>query len=147
MAYGLRQLTDVANKALSPGINDPTTAIHALGHISAFLCDLTDHDLGEHVLTDEHEAVRVVLRQHDFSTYVDLGISQPRRYGASDPAVLERIFSVLLDLSHRVRPEQRRVVREQLARLRGTVADQHFDAAELARLDELGARIEARLRL
>ena len=46
VGYGLRQLTDVANKALSPGINDPTTAIHALGHISAFLCDLTDRDSG-----------------------------------------------------------------------------------------------------
>ena len=39
IAYGLRQLTDVATKALSPGINDPTTAVHALGHISGLLCD------------------------------------------------------------------------------------------------------------
>ncbi len=37
IGYGLRQLSDVATKALSPGINDPTTAVHTLGHISALL--------------------------------------------------------------------------------------------------------------
>ena len=42
IAYGLRQLTDVATKALSPGINDPTTAVHALGHISGLLCELVE---------------------------------------------------------------------------------------------------------
>lgn len=46
VGYGLRQLTDVANKALSPGINDPTTAIHALGHTSALLAELTHYELG-----------------------------------------------------------------------------------------------------
>ncbi len=46
IGYGLRQLTDVANKALSPGINDPTTAVYALGHCSALLCELAGKDLG-----------------------------------------------------------------------------------------------------
>ncbi|MFD0598760.1 DUF2254 domain-containing protein [Catellatospora coxensis] len=40
IAFGLRQLTEVAVKALSPGINDPTTAVHALHHTSALLCGL-----------------------------------------------------------------------------------------------------------
>lgn len=106
VGYGLRQLTDVANKALSPGINDPTTAIHALGHISAFLCDLTDRDLGTQALRDDDDRVRVLLHRPDLAAYLDLGISQPRRYGVTDPQVMERIFKVLLDLSHRVSPDQ-----------------------------------------
>ncbi|MCY7395420.1 MAG: DUF2254 domain-containing protein, partial [Nocardioides sp.] len=81
VGYGLRQLADVANKALSPGINDPTTAIHALGHISAFLCDLTGHDLGPQLLRDQDDRVRVTMHCPDLAAYVDLGISQPRRYG------------------------------------------------------------------
>ncbi|MCZ9336275.1 DUF2254 domain-containing protein, partial [Streptomyces sp. TRM76130] len=40
VAFGLRQLTDIAVKALSPGINDPTTAVHALSHSAALLCEL-----------------------------------------------------------------------------------------------------------
>ncbi len=145
VGYGLRQLVDVANKALSPGINDPTTAIHALGHISAFLCDLTDHDLDPQLLRDGDDRVRVTLHRPDFSAYVDLGISQPRRYGANDPQVLEKIFQVLLDLSHRAAPDQRCVIRDHLERLRGTVGAQSFDSAELTALAQLGQRIEDNL--
>ncbi len=146
VGYGLRQLTDVANKALSPGINDPTTAIHALGHISAFLCDLSDRALGGAVLRDDHDRIRVVMRRPDFAAYVDLGISQPRRYGAGDPQVLERIFQVLLDLSHRVRPDQVPVVHAELQRLRTTVEAQSFDSVELAGLAALGEQVEVNLR-
>ena len=146
VSYGLRQLTDVANKALSPGINDPTTAIHALGHISAFLCDLTDRDLGAQLLRDREGRVRVTLCHPDLATYVDLGISQPRRYGAADPQVLQQLFQVLLDLSHRTAPDQRPVIRDQLDRLRRTVEAQSFDSVERTVLVELGHRIEQNLR-
>ncbi len=146
VTYGLRQLTDVANKALSPGINDPTTAIHALGHISSFLCDLTDHDLGTKLLRDQEDRVRVTLRHPDLATYVDLGISQPRRYGAADPQVLQKIFQILLDLSHRTTPDQRPVIRDQLDRLRTTVGAQSFDSDERTALAELGHRVEQNLR-
>ncbi|MEO5851497.1 MAG: DUF2254 family protein, partial [Nocardioides sp.] len=116
------------------------------GHISAFLCDLTDRDLGTQLLRDEDDRVRVTLHRPDFAAYVDLGISQPRRYGATDPQVMEKIFQVLLDLSHRAAPEQREVVRDQLERLRGTVEAQSFDSAERTALTRLGQRIEQHLR-
>lgn len=143
--YGLRQLTDVANKALSPGVNDPTTAVHALGHISAFLGALTLRDLGAELLRDQDAQVRVVARRPDFATYVDLALSQPRRYGAADPQVLEKIFQVLLDLSRRVRPDQASVVLDQLERLRATAAAQSFDPAERIGLEVLGQHIEQNL--
>ena len=147
VGYGLRQLTDVANKALSPGINDPTTAIHALGHISAFLCALSDHKLGVELLRDDDGRVRVVMDRPELASYVDLGLSQPRRYGAADPQVLETIFQVLRDLSYRVAPDQRSVVRAELERLRGTVSAQPFNAAERAGLDAIGSQIEENLKV
>ncbi len=145
VGYGLRQLTDVANKALSPGINDPTTAIHALGHISAFLCALSDRDLGAELLRDDDDRVRVVMHRPDLASYVDLGLSQPRRYGAADPQVLQKIFQILLDLSYRVAPDQRSVVRDELERLRATVAAQHFDPTERAGLEATGSQIQQNL--
>ena len=63
IGFGLRQLTDVTNKALSPGINDPTTAIHALGHASALLVEMAGLDLGADVLRDQHQSIRVVLHR------------------------------------------------------------------------------------
>jgi len=142
VGFGLRQLTDVASKALSPGINDPTTAIHTLGHISSFLCDLSDRDLGPVVLHDEDGRARVELDRPGLASYVDLGLSQPRRYGAGDPQLLAQIAQVLLDLSHRVAPDQRPVVRDHLERLRATIHAQPFDSAEQTSLAALLQRIE-----
>lgn len=145
VGFGLRQLVDVANKALSPGINDPTTAVHALGHISAFLCDLTTRDLGPKLLRDGADHIRVVLRRPQLADYVELGISQPRRYGADDPQVLAKILQVLLDLSYRAPADHRPLIREQLARLRTTVDEQDFDSHERAFLAKLAAQVDQNL--
>ncbi len=148
VAFGLRQLTDVANKALSPGVNDPTTAVHTLGHTASLLCELADYDLGPTLLRDDDGVVRVVLRVPTFAELVEIGIGQPRRYGASDPDVLTRIATLLRDLAWRVHPDQRGVVRVQISRLRraievsapdpdkAVVLEQVLHQAERALLDE-----------
>jgi uncharacterized membrane protein len=143
VAYGLRQLTDVAVKALSPGINDPTTAVHALGHSAALLCELAGRDLGPRLLRDDEDRIRVVLRRPDLAELLDLAVSQPRRYGAADPAVLTRLMMLLRELGWTVdRPDQRRAVTDQLARLRRTVDAQDFDAVERSGLAQLGVQVE-----
>ncbi len=147
VGFALRQLTDVANKALSPGVNDPTSAVHALGHVSAFLCALTERELGPALLRDGDELVRVVLCRPDLAAYVDLGIAQPSRYGVSDPQVLERILRVLLDLSHRVTTDQGPVVEEQLARVRARAQGPTFDAQERDGLAMIADEVEENLRV
>jgi uncharacterized membrane protein len=143
--FGLRQLVDVANKALSPGINDPTTAVHALGHISALLCELADRDLRPVLRHDDDGRVRVAVRVPGLSDYIDLGVSQPRRYGAADLQVLERIAQVLLELSRRVSPQERPVLSEQLRRLRSTADEHAFHHLERQAFDAFGRRIEENL--
>lgn len=143
VGYGLRQLTDVTNKALSPGINDPTTAVHALGHISAILCQLASRDLRSVVLTDDTGEARVVLRRPDFADIVDTAITQPRRYGASDPQVMERLFRLLEELAWHAHDHA--AIGDQLARMRNTVARSDFDDAELARLASAAERVERTL--
>lgn len=140
VGYGLRQLTDVTNKALSPGINDPTTAIHALGHISAILCQLAHRDLSSIVLRDDEDRVRVVLKRPSFAEVVDVAITQPRRYGSSDPQVMLRLFRLLEELAWHV--EGKSPVHVQLQRLRATVAGSDFDDAELAQLESAARRVE-----
>lgn len=142
VGYGLRQLVDVANKALSPGVNDPTTAVHALDRISAVLCELSHCDLGPLVLWDEDGRARAVLHRPGFHDHVDVGLSQPRRYGAADPQVMAKIFQVLIDLARQSSPSQRPVVRTHLARLRGTCLAQSYDSHERATLAELGHQVE-----
>jgi len=143
IGYGLRQLTDVTNKALSPGINDPTTAVHALGHSCALLCELSGHDLGPRLLRDERGQVRVVLAQRGFADLLELAIAQPRRYGAGDPSVLGRLFELLRELAWCTeQSDHRRAVAEQLTRLRATAAAEDFDDAENTRLAELATQVE-----
>lgn len=146
VAYGLRQLTDVAVKALSPGINDPTTADHALGHSAALLCELADYDLGPKVLRDEHGTVRALLRRPDLAELLELAVNQPRRYGEADPLVLGRLATLLRELAWRVSTaEHRQAVADQLRRLRATVDGQDFDAIESERLAELTASVDRTL--
>ena len=140
VGFGLRQLSDVANKALSPGINDPTTAIHALGHISALLCELAGRDLGPRLLHDDDDHVRVVLNRPDLADLLDLAITQPRHYGSSDPQVMMRLFRLLEELAYHV--DDVTPVRAQRDRLRATVAQSDFDSTETAQLHHAAQRVE-----
>lgn len=146
VAFGLRQLGDVACKALSPGINDPTTAIHALGHMSALLCQLAGRDLGPVLLRDEQGSVRVVLARPDLADLLEVTLTQPRRYGAADPMVLGRLLTLLRELAWTIQlTEQNEAVSFQLDRLRTTIAAQDFDPSEKARLDQLARLVEQAL--
>ncbi len=146
VGFGLRQLTDVAVKALSPGINDPTTAIHALGHSSALLCELVDRDLGPRLLHDDQDTVRVVLHRPGFAELLELAVGQPRRYGAADPEVLERLYRLLDELAWTTADaDRRRAIAEQLERLSATTAGQEFDHAERTRLTSLAVKVQQTL--
>ncbi|GLZ42266.1 DUF2254 domain-containing protein [Actinokineospora sp. NBRC 105648] len=147
VGFGLRQLTDVAVKALSPGINDPTTAIHALGHSAALLARLAGHDLGHRALRDGQDLIRVVLHRPDLGDLLDMAVSQPRRYGAADPALLGRLLMLLRELAWTVDlPDHRRVIGQQLARLRATADSQDFDGTEREHLRYLGDQVGLALR-
>ena len=135
VGYGLRQVTDIVNKALSPGINDPTTGIHGLGQTAALLVELTGYDLGPLVLDDD-DRPRVVLDRPGFDELLELAVAQPRAYGASDPQVLGRLYELLADLAWHARPEHHEPVLDQLRRLDDTVTEQSLDEVEARRLEQ-----------
>ena len=138
VGYGLRQITDIVNKALSPGINDPTTAIHALGHTASLLAELTDYDLGPAVVTGPDDQVRLVIDRPGFADLLDIAVSQPRSYGESDPQVLGRLYALLADVAWHARPEHHQPLLDQLRRLDTTTGEQNFDHVVTDRLSRLG---------
>ena len=145
VSFGLRQLTDVALKALSPGINDPTTAVHALGHSSALLGELSHRDLGPGIRRDEDHAVRVILRRPGLEELLDLAIAQPARYGAEEPAVLHRILALLEELAWTCRPHQKPAIRAQVTRLTRLVENSALAAEDRTSLTASAARAESAL--
>ncbi|MFE0912285.1 DUF2254 domain-containing protein [Streptomyces sp. NPDC058812] len=145
IAFGLRQLTDIAAKALSPGINDPTTAVHALSHSAALLCELAQHDLGPRLLHDHRQRVRVILRRPDLEDMLDLAVAQPLRYGADEPAVLARIATLLRELAWCTAPDRHPPIVAALARLRSTIDASDLHPAERVRLVGLTGLVDEAL--
>ncbi|WP_431237509.1 DUF2254 domain-containing protein [Mycolicibacterium aichiense] len=142
IGYGLRQMTDVAVRALSPGINDPTTAIHALNSCTAVLCELARYRLGTRILRDDDDVIRVVIAQPDLPDLLDLVCGQPRLYGAQDPQVMGTLLALLRDVAWVVRlPEHREAIAQRCARLQFSIAAQNFDAAERSQLDRIGREV------
>jgi uncharacterized membrane protein len=92
-AFGIRQLVDVACKALSPAVNDPYTAVQAVDHLSVIFCALARRPLGTHVARDGSGAVIVPARR--FPDYLAVMCGLIRRYGASEPTVTHALLRLL----------------------------------------------------
>jgi len=98
VAFGVRQLADVASKALSPAINDPYTAVQAVDHLSVILAALATRPLGGRTLSDRHGAARVHIPGRDWEYFIDLGLGQVRRFGHTEPRVVLALLRVARDL-------------------------------------------------
>ena len=99
VAFGFRQLVDIAEKALSPGINDPTTAVQALDQIHDLLRRLAVAEYPTGYYVDEPGALRAMRPTHRWEDYLDLGLTEIRQYGAGSVQVQRRLSAVLADLS------------------------------------------------
>ncbi|MGY1747763.1 DUF2254 domain-containing protein [Modestobacter sp. SYSU DS0511] len=103
VAYGLRKVVDIALRALSPGINDPTTAVHALSHASALLGRLAVNPADERVFRDEAGTVRVVVPPWDLPALLQLAVEEPLHVADGQPAVLRRMAGLLREFAWRAR--------------------------------------------
>lgn len=146
VGFGLRQLVDIAARGVSPGVNDPTTAVHALGHIAAVLSDLARLPDQAPVLNDPDGVPRVIVRRHDFEELLEVGLGQLRHYGAADPEVAARLYGLLREVGWAChRDADRAAVTAQLARLDSAIARREFDDVERARFAGASAAARAAL--
>ena len=108
VGLGLRQLTDIAVKALSPSVNDPTTAVHSIGYSADLLSRLCGRRLGEQLHRDERGTPRLVLRDRDFRYYVGIASDQVRRYAAHEPTALIALLRMLRATAVAARDDEQR---------------------------------------
>jgi len=97
-AYGLRQLVDIAERALSPGTNDPTTAVQAIQAIHGLLAQIASADGGSRVACDGDGLARFRQRRRTFADLVDLSVNEILLYGRRSlqvGAALERMLDSL----------------------------------------------------
>ncbi len=136
-SFGVRQLVDVALRALSPGINDPTTAHDAIVHLGTALVILLAEPEAPRAYLDD--ADRRLLTPHASSDeqLISLALDELRR-AAIEPAVanylLEMIASVIASAPSNVDDERLRPLRQQAALLVENAEDEGWTVAERQRV-------------
>lgn len=116
-AFAFRQLVDIAERALSPGINDPTTAVQALDHIHDLLAELADRQFPAVTRVDDEQCLRLVLPRPDWDALVHLAFDEIRHYGRGSIQIARRLRAALDDLLLRAPPHRRGVLRSQIEEL------------------------------
>ncbi len=91
--FGLVQLTDIAVRALSPGINDPTTAADVIVHIADVLLEIWQRPAA--AFRREHEGRTIVMMRPTHEAYLARSVGPIVRYGATDPEVMSSIIRTL----------------------------------------------------
>ena len=95
ITFGMRQLVDVACKALSPAINDPYSAVQAIDHLSVIFCAMAVRPLGDDVARDPESGSTVLVPGRRFGEYLAVLCGMIRRYGASEPIVCLALLRLL----------------------------------------------------
>ncbi|MSO88204.1 MAG: DUF2254 domain-containing protein [Acidimicrobiia bacterium] len=97
--FGIRLLVDAASRALSPAINDPTTAVQALLRIEDLLARMTYHPDPSGWYTDEAGTLRVKMLEPGFIRLATMGLTEILHYGATAPQVIRALLSMSANLA------------------------------------------------
>ncbi|HSM15380.1 MAG TPA: DUF2254 domain-containing protein [Gemmatimonadales bacterium] len=108
LEFGVNQLVEIAVRALSPGLNDPFTAITCLDQLGSVLCRLATRTMPSHYRHDHQNQIRVIAPAPTFPEVTDAALSQIRQNSRSSVAVTIRLLetiAVVSGFTHR--PEDR----------------------------------------
>jgi uncharacterized membrane protein len=106
--FPINQLVEIAVRALSPGINDPFTAITCIDRLTAGLCRLTSRQMPSPYRYDEAGKLRVIAVPPTFDGLVDAAFNQIRQYGATSVAVTIRLLEAITTVAGCVQTSQQR---------------------------------------
>jgi uncharacterized membrane protein len=147
-AFAMRIVVDTAIRALSPAVNDPTTAVQGLDVLEPIVRELAARDLDASFARGGDGRVRLVWPSPGWEDVLDLAFDEIRAYGAGAIQVCRRMRALLEDLRASTVPARHAAIDAQLARLDAAVAATHREGspeAELARVaDRMGIGLRRR---
>jgi len=106
--FSVHQLVEVAVRALSPGINDPFTAVTCADRLGAALCRLAAREIPSPYRYDARNKLRVIAPGVTFADVTDAAFNQIRQYGRSSASVTIRLLEVLAVVARQVQTEEDR---------------------------------------
>jgi uncharacterized membrane protein len=128
--FAFRILVDIAAKALSPAINDPTTAVLALDQIHRLLRSVGKRHLDTEAMLDESATFGVAFHTPDWEDYVILAVSEIRQYGRGAFQVVRRLRAMLENLIASLPASHRPPLEVQLRMLARSVERDFPDAED-----------------
>jgi uncharacterized membrane protein len=140
LEFSIHQLVEIALRALSPGINDPYTAVAALDRLTLSIRKVMERGLPQSAWHDDDGKLRLAVPAQDFEGIADAAFNQIRQRGANMPAVLIRMaenIGQLLELANDMQqPALQKHLGMVLAAGRRNIVDEHD-------LKDLEGRVEA----
>lgn len=127
--FAIRVIVDVANKALSPAINDPTTGVLAIDQVHRLLRMIGQRHLHDEIVADGDGQGRLVLRTPNWDDFVQLACCEIRLYGAGNFQIARRLRAMIEDLMQTL-PERRRPPLRQELRLLDEIIDRLYLSPE-----------------
>src|ERR1700730_4846977 len=142
--FGVLQIVDIALKAISPAVNDPSTAINCVDQLARILIRWVGRAPPANLLSDPPHVVRVIIPWIDFDHLLDTAFEQIRHYAVNDIAVSLRLLRALSDLAATTDDEP--MCERLVLRGRRIVAGcaTWVDASNSKRLERRLAELEAR---
>ena len=147
MIFNLRGVVEIALRALSPGINDPFTAIACIDHLTSALGSIMQRQLRDPIWCDKSGTARLLTIRPEFRDLVDTAFNDIRDFGSTQASVQKRLLESLMNLARLIaNAEQRSALKAQAERLRHTLEQGSIHpliAKELLLLcDEMDATID-----
>ena len=112
--FAFRVIVDVAIKALSPAINDPTTAVIAIDQLQRLLGTVGRRDLRDEGMLDSRGELRLIFHTPNWNDFVDLTFSEIRMYGAANLQVVRRLRSMIREVLQNLPERRRELLRREL---------------------------------
>ncbi|MGB3789809.1 MAG: DUF2254 domain-containing protein [Phormidesmis sp.] len=113
--FPIKQLVEIAIRAISPAVNDPFTAVRCIDRLSVSLCYVLQKAPQKTYLFDSADALRVIVEPTTFEILTNAAFDQIRQYGQTDVAVTIRLLEAMSVIARQTHTEtQRGVLRRQV---------------------------------
>ena len=96
--FSIHQLVEIAARALSPGVNDPYTALTCIDHLTVTLSYLAHINLPGSFKYNSNDRVRLQVKTLTFDGAMNAAFNQIRQYGESSPTILIRLMERIYDI-------------------------------------------------
>jgi uncharacterized membrane protein len=106
--FSIQQMVEIACRALSPGINDPFTAISCIDSLTSVMCRMTSVSFPSPYRYDDEYKLRIIAKSPTFGGMLDAAFNQVRNYAGGSPAVIIRLMDSIVTINKFANVEEQR---------------------------------------